>query len=208
MRFALALIVVAACGSSGSKQPAPIGNRSGSATRQELAVAKLHELAAAIEADGPVATLGDPKDGIWLWDQPGVAPAPHVHAAAGDGRPLSKLLADGGLDGARADGWRHELGETIERGLAATDVDGDPAAPAHNVDCGAESGMKPATRAVLRTHDVDVVKDYATLEYEDLKSLTAPLGFRFDFNQVQIYLSERDGAIYVAHLIVSTPCEA
>jgi hypothetical protein len=208
MRLALAVVVVAACGSSGSKSPAPIGNHAGSATRQELAIAKLHELAAAIRADGPVATLGDPTDGIWLWEQPGVAPKPTVHAKAGDARPLSRLLADGGLDGARADGWRRGLADAIEHGLAALDVDGDPAAPAHNVDCGGANGMTPATRAVLRTHDVSVAKDYASLEYDELKSLTAPLGFRFDFNQVQVYLAERDGALYVAHLVVSTPCEA
>ncbi len=210
MRFALVLTVVAACSSSAkpAPTPTPIGNRGGPASRQELAIAKLHELAAAIRADGPVATLGDPKDGIWLWDQPGVAPAPKVHAAAGDARPLSKLLADGGLEGVRAQGWTRGLADAIEHGLAALDVDGDPTAPAHNVDCGAEGGMKLASRAVLRTHDVDVVRDYKTMEYEELGKLTAPLGFRFDFNQVQIYLSERDGAIYVAHLIVSTPCEA
>ena len=145
---------------------------------------------------------------MWLWEQPGVAPAPAVHAAAGDARPLSKILADGGLDGARADNWTRGLADVIEKGLAALDVDGDPAAPAHNVDCGGENGMTPAVRAVLRTHDVDVKRDWSSMQYDALAKLTAPDGFRFDFNQVTVYLSERGGALYVAHLIVSTPCEA
>ena len=207
--LALAADLAAACGAHGepASEPHPLGNHAGPATPQELAVAKLHELAAAIRADGPIARLADPQDGIWLWEQPGVAPRPAVHADAGDGRALTQVLASGGIEGGRATGWIAGTADAIDHGLAALDVDGDPIAPEHNVDCGADP-MKLATRAVLRTKAVDLHKDFPDLDGSPVEKLTTPLAFRFDFNQVTVYLSMRNGAIYVAHLVVSTPCEA
>jgi hypothetical protein len=207
MKLAALAALVLACGPSSHPAP-PTNHPTGGPSRTDQAIALLHQLADVARADGSLAPLGDPIDGVWLWEQPGVAPVPTAHAAPNDAHKLSEVLASGGLDGARAHAWVGDVADQLAHGLGAMDVDADPAAPAYNVDCGAVGGLKPATRGLLTTHGVDLKKEHRDLDPGGpVEKMTTPVTMYFWFNAVEVYFSERDGKLYVADVIVSTPCE-
>src|SRR5579862_4772860 len=166
MKLAGLAVLVFACGSPTHPDPAgPSNHVSGAGSSTDQAVALLHQLAAVVRADGSLAPVADPQEGVWLWSQPGVAPQPSAHAAASDTHKLSEVLASGGLDGDRGQLWVRDLADQLERGIAVMDVDADPQAPAYNVDCGAADGaMKPAARALLETRGVDLKKEHPDLD--------------------------------------------
>src|SRR5262245_57178953 len=209
---AVAVVVIAAAAAACSAPPgapAPPSNRpAGAPDRTERALDLLRQLAAALRADRPIAPLVDAKDGAWLWDQPGAAVTPSIHVAAADGRRPSEILAASGWNDAMREGWAPAVAGEIERGLGLLDVDGDPRSPVYFVDCGSPD-MPPARRALLLTRGIDLARDYAaTLADAPEVDTTTPLGFAFRSSSIAVYLSERGGALAVAHIQWWTPCEA
>jgi hypothetical protein len=212
MKLAALAVFVIACGSSsssgGSGHATPPANHpTGGPARTDQAIALLHQLAAAVKGDATLATIGDPADGVWLWTQPGVAPKPTAHAAAGDAHKVSEVLAAAGIEGGRAQAWVGEVPDLIEHGLTVMDVDADSRAPAYNVDCAA-GGTTPPARALMTTKGVALQKEHPDLDDGGpVAQMKTPVTLRFSYGAVEVYFSERDGVLYVADVIVSTPCE-
>ena len=122
MRSLLLALGLAACagGSPGSSSP----------PGADQALARLGRLAAALQADDARRALavGDPRDGIVFWGQPGAYPRPLFRARPGSGGPLSTLAERAGADSYYVEptGYWREVGVALERALAVARIDAGP----------------------------------------------------------------------------------
>ena len=121
----LTMGLLAACGggaAGGASSAQPGGT--------DEALAQLRKLAAAMQADDANRALavGDPKDGIVFWGQPGAYPRPLFRAPPGSNGPLSVLAERAGADGYYTEptGYWREVGATLDRALAAARIDAGP----------------------------------------------------------------------------------
>ncbi|HTJ41945.1 MAG TPA: hypothetical protein VL463_07595 [Kofleriaceae bacterium] len=194
----LIVLALVACSTPPKAPPPSNHDTTGAASRDDRAKARLHELADALAHDRPIGGLVDPKDGAWLWSQPGAMVSPSVHVAPGDPRKPSEMMPGP---------WAADAAKSIEHGLGVLDTDADPSKPDYYVDCGADT-MPPAKRANLITHGIELVKEQpALLDSPDAKG-TATLGFHFVYSDTAVYLSEQGDQLYVAHVLGWTPCAA
>jgi hypothetical protein len=184
----------------------PAGDPAG-ADRDARALALLHALAAALAADRPLGELVDARDGAWIWNQPGAIVSPSLHVAPGDRRRPSEIIAAADWPAGAKRGWAAGAAAALEHGLAVVDVDGEPGKADYYVDC-ADPQLPPARRALLRTRAIDLGREQAGLADSPAAGLTAPLGFSFRTGTTMVYLSERGGALAIAHLLVWFPCDA
>jgi hypothetical protein len=118
----LAIAVLAACGGAPAGRSSPAG--------ADQALARLARLAAAMKADDARRALavGDSRDGIVFWGQPGAYPRPLFRARPGSGGPLSVLAERAGADAYYIEptGYWREVGTALERALAVARTDAGP----------------------------------------------------------------------------------
>jgi hypothetical protein len=123
--------VITACGGARSSAELP-SNRGGgeSAPAPDEALERLRELAAALAADDATRALavGDARDGIVFWGQPGAYPRPLFRVPPGSSGPLSEHAARAGADNYYTDpgGYWREVGATLEAALAVSRNDAGP----------------------------------------------------------------------------------
>ena len=199
---ALVVVVVVGCAAAGCGG-APSGSP-GSAG-QEQALARLRRLAAALAADDTYRALevGDARDGIVFWGQPGAYPRPLFRLPPGASGPLSRFAERAGADGYYTDptGYWREVGATLDRALAAYRVDAGPYAipPEEELERAPPWGSLD-TRGVRLSE-----KDYPSLEQDrDTALLTARQVQRYRFraevggSSVTVFMSERG----ITHVIL------
>lgn len=118
--FAIGLLT--ACGGAPAGRSSPPG--------ADQALERLGRLAAAMKADDARGALavGDSRDGIVFWGQPGAYPRPLFRARPGSGGPLSVLAERAGADGYYVEptGYWREVGVALERALAVARIDAGP----------------------------------------------------------------------------------
>jgi hypothetical protein len=120
--LALAVLLAAAtCAGSG---------RSAREAAADRALERIARLAAAMKADDARRALavGDPRDGIVFWGQPGAYPRPLFRARPGSGAPLSVQAERAGADAYYVEptGYWQEVGAALERALAVARTDAGP----------------------------------------------------------------------------------
>lgn len=212
-RLAVALALVA-CG--GSPRPAPpIESRGGEAgATLSDPVEVLRALADAAKTDdGPALdALVHPTHGMWLWDQPGAAVSPSLHVTAGSaGAPTQWLAASGMNDYWKEQYWAHVAGG-LARGLERLDREpADRFAPIYG-DCGADDATGGADlRAWLVAKDsfesyVQLLVD-TELEKQMAPALVQPMTHYRSWG-LDVWLLQAEGRLWVAHVMVWTPCDA
>lgn len=118
--FAIGLLT--ACGGAPPGRSSPAG--------ADQALARLERLAAAMKADDARRALavGDSRDGIVFWGQPGAYPRPLFRAPPGSNGPLSVLAERAGADAYYIEptGYWREVGTALERALAVARIDAGP----------------------------------------------------------------------------------
>lgn len=169
------------------------------------ALARLRRLAAAMQADDARAALevGDPRDGIVFWGQPGAYPRPLFRAPTGSNGPLSNLAERANADGYYVEptGYWREAGATLERALAVARIDAGPyEVPPEDAIERAPPWGSLDTRAVRLG-----ARDYPSLEEEaETAALVSRQVQRFRFraevggSSVTVFMTERG----VSHVIL------
>jgi hypothetical protein len=207
----LGAAAVAACG--GPTQRPPIEGRGGTAGEAptDQPEETLRRLAAAARADDGAAldALLHPEHGAWLWTQPGAYIAPTLFIQAGEGTPPSARIGPDDMNDYWRESYWREVAAGIEGGLARLDLEPpDPSSPIYG-DCGAEDGGG-ATRAwltgadTLGEHHEDVLAEAGvTLDPLMMRRLDHFHGWGLD-----VWLARDGGRLWVAHVMVWTPCDA
>jgi hypothetical protein len=176
-------------------------------------VVVLRALAAAAKDDdgAALAALVHPTHGAWLWDHPGATVSPSVHLEPGDATPPSRRLAPSGMN----DYWKERYWAHVTAGLGRglDRLDREPAerfAPIYG-DCDeddATGGSDPRAWLVMKD-DFDAM--YQPL-FEDAVYPFAPAisGQLVHFRSwgLDVWLAHADGRLWVAHVMVWTPCDA
>lgn len=212
MRLLHALVVVAV-GCGGATKRAPIESRGGDGAAAHAMtdpVVVLRALAAAAENDDGAAldALVHPTYGMWLWDQPGAYVSPTLHVIAGGGEAPTTRLAASDMN----DYWKENFWSSVAGGLDALDrMDRDPAdryAPIYG-DCG-EEDQPHDLRAWLASRD-SFHEHYDPI-LQDTNHAIAPAlmadGAHYRVWGLDVWLVEDHGRLWVAHVMVWTPCDA
>ena len=205
-------LAAAACGGGGKPAPAPIEGRGGEpAPAMTDPIAVLRALAQAARDDDGAAldALVHPVHGMWLWDQPGATVSPALHVTAGTGAPpTERLRASRMIEYWQESYWRHVAGGIdgpIDR------LDRDPAerfAPSYG-SCDTDE-TPPDLRSWL------VAKDGFREHYEPIladgdhgiaPALMADMAHYRSWG-LDVWLLEDRGRLWVAHVMVWTPCDA
>ncbi|HUQ04302.1 MAG TPA: hypothetical protein VM261_17505 [Kofleriaceae bacterium] len=212
--FLATALAAAACGGGAKPATAPIAGRGGEpAPSMTDPIAVLSALATAARTDDGAAldALVHPELGLWLWDQPGATVSPTLLVKAGGGAsPTSRLAPSGMNEYWKESYWAHVAGG-LDRGL--TRLDREPAdrfAPIYG-DCGADDATGGTD-----LHAWLVVKDefddyYAQLlEDAALQLDNRVTGQLVHFRSwgLDVWLAEDQGRLWVAHVMVWTPCDA
>ena len=197
------LLVIAgltsALGACGGARPAA------SPPGTDQALARLRRLATALQTDdsGRALAVGDSRDGIVFWGQPGAYPRPLFRARPGASGPLSNLAERANADGYYVEpaGYWREAGVTLERALAVARFDAGP------YQVPPEEALRQAPPwGSLDTHAVRLgPEDYPSLEEEsEIAGLIARQAQRFRFRaevggtSVTVFMTERG----VSHVIL------
>jgi hypothetical protein len=208
--------VLAACG--GSTKQVPIESRGGDESPSPSAAmndpeAVLRALAQAARDDDGAAldALVHPTYGLWLWDQPGATVSPSVQVKAGSAEaPTAHLAASGMNDYWKENYWKAVAG-SLDDGL--TRLDRDPAdrnAPIYG-DCGADDSTGGTNLRAWLVENDDFRAQYGML-FEDepmpfAAGITGSMVHYHDWG-LDIWLVEDQGRLWVAHVMVWTPCDA
>jgi hypothetical protein len=210
------VLAVAACGSGAKPATAPIEGRGDdvpAAAAMTDPVAVLGALATAARTDDGKAldALVHPELGLWLWDHPGATVSPSLLVKAGGGAsPTSRLAPSGMNDYWQEHYWRH-VAVGLDGGL--TRLDREPAdrfAPIYG-DCGADDSTGGTDlRAWLLMED-DIDQHYAPLledsELQLDKRVTGEL-IHYRSWGLDVWLAQDQGRLWLAHVMVWTPCDA
>ena len=209
------VLALAACG--GARTPAPNhtieGGGGAAAADMNDPVVVLEALAVAAKTDEGAAldALVHPTLGMWLWDQPGATVSPSLQLkAAGGGTPTSRLAPSGMNDYWKENYWKHVAGG-LDAGL--TRLDREPAdryAPIYG-DCGADDttgGTDLRAWLVMK----DEFDDTYALILEDAQLQLDPrmTGALVHYRSwgLDVWLAQDQGRLWVAHVMVWTPCDA
>jgi hypothetical protein len=206
-------LALAACGGAPAKPP--IGSRAGGddyTPPMTLPVNVLRALASAARADDGDAldALVHPEHGMWLWDQPGAAVSPTLHMNVGGGGTLTQRVAATGMN----EYWKEHYWSVVAAGLDAldrTDTDpDDPHAPIYG-DCGDEV---PASdlRSWLLVKD-DFWATYGPILVDTPFETAIAPALRQSMTHfrswgLDVWMVEDGGRLWVAHVMVWTPCDA
>lgn len=211
MLLALAL-ALAACGST--PKPAPIQSRGGEPSPAMTdPVVVLRALAQAANTDDGAAldALVHPAHGMWLWDHPGAAVHPTVHVTTGTGEPPSRRFASSLMSSQ----WKEHYWPSVAIGLEALDrMDREPAdrfAPIYG-DCGAEDASGANLRAWLVERD-DFESLYGPLLVDTPADAAIAPALRQPMTHyrswgLDVWLAHDQSRLWVAHVMVWTPCSA
>lgn len=204
-------LALGACGGSTTKPP--IESRGGEpAPAMTDPVVVLRALATAAKNDDGAGldALVHPTHGMWLWDQPGATVSPTLHVTAGSGEAPTTRVAASGMN----EYWKESYWSAVAAGLDALDrMDREPAdrfAPVYG-DCGEENPAHDL-RAWLVTND-DFETMYGPIlvdtvyETEIARALRQPMT-HYRVWGLDVWLFEADARLWVAHVMVWTPCDA
>jgi hypothetical protein len=212
MKRLLMICALAACG--GAPKPATIESRGGepSAAMNDPEEVLRALAQAARDDDGPALdALVHPTYGMWLWDQPGATVSPSVEVKAGSAEaPTAHLAASGMNDYWKENYWKHVAGG-LDGGL--TRLDREPAdryAPIYG-DCGADDSTGGTDlRAWLV--EKDRFDDTYRMLLDDAQLKLAPAMTQdlvhYRSWGLDVWLARADGRLWVAHVMVWTPCDA
>lgn len=215
MKLAVILLAtaVAACGPA----PAPSrpieerGGEGGTAVSEDP-ITILRVLAAAAELDDgyQLDALIHPEHGAWLWLQPGAYIVPTVHLTAGAKTPPSQRLTSSDV----IDYWREALWPTVARQLATglTVLDRDPpdrTDPKYGTCDDGGDGGGSAQRTWLAADALGPYHEEIAAEAK----VELPAVMRADllhYRQwgLDVWMMRADGRLWVAHVMVWTPCDA
>jgi hypothetical protein len=205
--FALMALLAACRGGASRQLPASRAGAAGPsvAGTTDEALAALRELAAALRADDARRALavGDSRDGIVFWGQPGAYARPLFRVPPGSSAPLSVLAERAGADAYYVEptGYWREVGTALEQALAVARIDAGPYAvpPEEELERAPPWGS-------LDTRGVRLVaSDYPALDEEAATArLVARQVQRYRFRaelhgaSVTVFLTERG----VSHVIL------
>lgn len=208
----LGILALAAC-AGGATKPAPAIESRGGEPAPALTdpVVVLRALARAARDDDGAAldALVHPVHGMWLWDQPGATVSPSVHVKAGAGEPPTARLRASGMNAYWQESyWRHVAGG-IDGALERLDRDpADRFAPIYG-SCDTDE-TPPDLRAWLvaadsfRRHYAPILADAAPGVAPALMNDMA----HYRSWGLDVWILEDDGRLWVAHVMVWTPCDA
>ncbi len=175
-------------------------------------VAVLRALARAARDDDGAAldALVHPAHGMWLWDQPGATVRPVVHVTTGTGtRPSVRLRASGMNEYWQETYWSHVAGG-IDGPLERLDRDpADRFAPRYG-SCDTFETSSVAPRAWLVTADSFRRHYEPILEHADPGIAPALMTDMAHYRVwgLDVWLLEDGGRLWIAHVMVWTPCDA
>jgi hypothetical protein len=212
MRWLIAGLVVAACG-KGPAGPGPVEGRGGEPggpavdANDDVTVLRALERAAKNDDGAALDALIHPTLGLWVWDQPGAYVTPSVHLTAGAAVPPSKRWKPDDMNQYwREELWNHVHGP-LSRGLAALDRDpADRHAAVYGTCDDMEAGASRAWIATeaLPAYYLDIVAD-AKVELTPLQTTGMVHYHQWGLD---VWLMRDQGRLWVAHVMVWTPCDA
>lgn len=212
MFFWCALVAAAMTACGGTDKPATIGAKGGGADTTGEPESVLRALAAAARTDDGKAldALVHPTYGLVLWDQPGAFLSPRLTVRAGRGQAPSAWLADSGLNDYWLEQYWPQVAEGIDQGLAKLDRDPADRLAAVYGDCGEDDSGGPDLRAWLLASDSFDEALRSSLEDASLELDPKVQADLVHFRRwgLQVWLVRDQGRLWVAHVMVSTPCDA
>jgi hypothetical protein len=210
------VLAVAACGGGAKPATPPIEGRGDdvpAAAAMTDPVAVLGALATAARTDDGNAldALIHPELGLWLWDHPGATVSPSLLVKAGGGAsPTSRLAPSGMNEYWQENYWRHVAGG-LDRGLTRLDREPAERFAAIYGSCDQDDATGGTDlRAWLMSKD-DFDNHYAQLLEENGPAMDPKVtGELVHFRSwgLDVWLAEDAGRLWVAHVMVWTPCDA
>lgn len=214
----LALVIAAAVAACG---PAPAASRpiegrdgdgEGGTAVSEDPVTILRVLAAAAELDDgtQLDALIHPEHGAWLWLQPGAYIVPTVRLTAGAKTPPSQRLTSPQV----IDYWREALWPTVARQLATglTVLDRDPADrrdPKYGTCDDGGDGSGSAQRTWLAPDELGPYHEEIAAEAKvELPAVMREALLHYRQWGLDVWMMRAEGRLWVAHVMVWTPCDA
>lgn len=199
-----------ACG--GGARPAPVSARGGDTAAFTEPEAVLRALADAARRDDGAAldALIHPSFGLVLWDQPGATVGPSVTVRADDGRPPSKRLTGAQMNPYWLENYWPAVAGGIDGGL--TQLDLEPADRHADVygSCAEDDSGGPDPRAWLVASDSfdDTLRMIAEDTQLQLDAKVQAGLVHFHAWGLDVWMVRDQGRLWVAHVMVWTPCDA